>query len=201
MREFHGHSRRGIRESVEEIKKCAEECGFCAVCRGCSQRFYDSIIRKELKEKSLPFELENYFVMPAQMYYYKKSMQDSNEYFHLKDRMVCLKGFSSSTPTLHSLAFSSECTGGGLYINYKGIGIVIDPGIGFVSSMHTHGIYINNIDIVIITHDDLDHNADAKVISSLLHDLNRYNQRKGKIVKKIFKLERNQETYNNMDCG
>ena len=40
--------------------------------------------------------------------------------------------------------------------------------------MHKNGIYINDIDIVIITHDHLDHNADAKVISSLLYDLNNY---------------------------
>lgn len=169
------------------------ECKLCAVCRGCSQKFYDSIINGEMKEKSLPYELENYFLMPPQMHYYQQSMRSAKEHFHLRDRFLCLKGFSSSTPTIHSIAFDSECTGGGLYINYKGIGIVIDPGLGFVNSMHKYGIFINNIDVVIVTHDHLDHNADAKVISALLYDLNNYNKRKSKIVKEVFELDKVKE--------
>jgi ribonuclease BN (tRNA processing enzyme) len=183
----------GVKEGAKLAKREIAKCGLCAVCTGCSNKFYDDIIGEEMKEKSLPFELENYFLMPSQMYYYQQSMYGASEHFRLENRLLCLKGFSSSTPTIHSIAFDSECVGGGLYINYKGLGIVIDPGIGFVNSMHKNGIYINDIDIVIITHDHLDHNADAKVISSLLYDLNNYNRRKNKIVKEVFELEKTKE--------
>lgn len=193
LNEFCDNSINGVKEGAKVAKELAMSCNLCAVCRGCSKKFYDSIIEQKMEEKSLPFELENYFLMPAQMYYYQQSMKGANEHFHLQDRLLCLKGFSSSTPTVHSVAFDAECTGGGLYINYRGLGIVIDPGIGFVNSMHKYGIYINNIDVVIITHDHLDHNADAKIISSLLYDLNNYNQRKGKIVKHVFELEKIKE--------
>ncbi len=193
LEEFCEKSVNGVKEGAKLAKGAVDKCGLCAVCMGCSQKFYDSIIKQEMKEKSLPFELESYFLMPAQMYYYQQSMYGASEHFRLKNRLLCLKGFSSSTPTIHSIAFDSECVGGGLYLNYKGIGIVIDPGIGFVNSMHKNGIYINNIHIVIITHDHLDHNADAKVISSLLYDLNNYNQRKNKIVKEVFEVEKTKE--------
>ena len=190
LEEFCDKSVNGVQEGAKLAKKIADKCGLCAVCMKCSHKFYDSIIGQSMEEKSLPFELENYFLMPAQMYYYKQSMYGASEHFYLKNRLLCLKGFSSSTPTIHSIAFDAECTGGGLYLNYQGVGIAIDPGLGFVNSMHKNGIYINDIDIVIITHDHLDHNADAKIISSLLYDLNNYNQRKSKIVKEVFELEK-----------
>lgn len=188
LEEFCDKSVNGVKEGAKLAKKVSEKCGLCAVCMGCSHKFYDSIIGEKTEEKSLPFELENYFLMPAQMHYYQQSMYGASEHFRLENQLLCLKGFSSSTPTIHSIAFNAECAGGGLYLNYKGLGIVIDPGIGFVNSMHKNGIYINNINVVIITHDHLDHNADAKVISSLLYDLNNYNQRKSKIVKEVFEL-------------
>lgn len=186
---FYEKSIAGVIEGADKAKEASVQCKLCAVCMECSQKFYNSVINHKIEEKKLPFELENYFTMPAQMYYYQQSMENFQNLSHLKDKFLCLKGFSSSTPTIYSGAFDSECTGGGLYLNYAGIGIVIDPGLGFVNSMHKQGIYINNIDVVIITHDHVDHNADAKVIASLLYDLNSYNGRKGKIVKEIFELE------------
>lgn len=193
LEDFFEKSVNGVKEGASLAKEASEKCNMCAVCSGCSQKFYDSIIRQKMEEKSLPIGLENYFLMPTQMHYYQQSMSGASEHFHLQDRLLCLKGFSSSTPTIHSIAFDAECAGGGLYVNYQGIGIVIDPGLGFVKSMHKKGVYINNIDVVIITHDYLDHNADAKVISSLLYDLNNYNQRKNKIVKEVFELDNTKE--------
>ena len=179
----------GVIEGAMKAKELSAQCKLCAVCTECSQKFYNSVINHKIEEKKLPFELENYFTMPAQMYYYEQGMESLQTPSRLKDKFLCLKGFSSSTPTIYSGAFDSECAGGGLYLNYNGIGIVIDPGLGFVNLMHKQGIYINNIDVVIITHDHIDHNADAKVIASLLYDLNNYNERKGKIVKEVFELE------------
>lgn len=193
LQEFTEKSVNGVVEGAKEAKRLTEECGLCAVCKGCSNKFYDDVIQENMQERSLPRTLENYFSRPTQMYYYQQSMRDTNERFSVQNRFLCLKGFSSSTPTTYSAAFDSECVGGGLYVNYKGLGIVIDPGIGFVKSMHMNGIYINDIDVVIITHSHLDHNADAKTISSLVYDLNSYNQRKNKIVKDVFELSNNKE--------
>lgn len=182
-------------DSIEVLKKnmqhviCeAEKCGLCTVCRRCSSNFYKEFVDGKFREKNLPYELTDYFTFKPQMYYYREHMNSTHTRVQIKDSLLLLKGFSSSTPTVHSAVFDSTCLGGGIYINYKGTGIVIDPGIGFVKLMHEHGIYIEDVDAVIITHDHLDHNADAETISSLVYDYNSYNARKDAIVCEVLEL-------------
>lgn len=188
---FENSSVNGIQEAAKKAIDKSEKCGLCAVCKKCSYRFYKSIIENtSFREKSLPYELEDYFLKESQMHHYNVRMKSIGEHVDLKNKVLCLKGFSSSTPTIHSLAFESECSGGGLYVNYKGIGIVIDPGLEFLNSMHKQGIYINDIDVVFITHDHLDHNADSEQISSLLYDYNKYIVKKHKIAETVFNVNR-----------
>ena len=59
--------------------------------------------------------------------------------------------------------------------------------------MHKHGIFIDDIDIVVITHDHLDHNADAETLSLLLHDFNSFNQRTPHIMYDVFGTVRSLE--------
>lgn len=192
LTEFHAKSINGIHEGAIKAKEEATNCNLCAVCRGCAEKFYEDVVSGNSTERALPVELEDYFLLPAQMHYYQNGMVGSKERRSLSNMLLCLKGFSSSTPTIHSATFSSDCVGGGLYINYQGYGIVVDPGIGFVNSMHKYGVFITDIDLVVITHDHLDHNADAVVLSSLLHDYNRYSQKKDKIVQEIFEIKKDE---------
>lgn len=182
-------STEGIRNGAKQAKAKIEECKLCAACKGCANKFYDSVYERNIVEKGLPKELEGYFGSMPQMFYYQKSMQNKRKRMSQDNTLLLLKGFSSSTPMIYSAAFDRECVGGGFYLNYKGIGIVIDPGMGFVSSMHKNGIYIEDIDVVIITHDHLDHNADAEKISSLVHDLNIHKSKENRVVRSVFKLE------------
>lgn len=189
LRNFADKSVAGIREGAEKAKEMSAQCNLCAVCRNCASQFYDEVLLQQMTERKLPYELKDYFTKLPQMHYYQTGMNEDKARKYLCNSFLMLKGFSSSTPTIYSATFDSECLGGGLYLNYNGTGIVIDPGLGFVDSMHRNGIYIRDIDIVIITHDHYDHNADAETISSLLHDYNSYNQRRGGIIKDVFELE------------
>ncbi len=189
LENFADKSVAGVREGAKKAKASSYNCHLCAVCRNCAANFYDSIQTRRIVEKKLPYELKKYFTEFPQMYYYQLRMDEDNERKNLQDSFLLLKGFSSSTPTIYSATFNAECFGGGLYINYNGTGIVIDPGIGFVNSMHKHGIYIRDIHFVIVTHDHYDHNADAEAISSLLYDYNSYNKRRCRILKDVFKLD------------
>ena len=175
-----------FKQNIEDVESQADKCNLCAVCRGCSKKFYNDVQKGKITEKSLPYELENYFLKKPQMYYYRESMGEKKERTYLRNMFILLKGFSSSTPVIYSASFNIECNGGGFYFNYKGTGIVADSGIGFVKSMHKHGIFIDDIDIVVITHDHLDHNADAETLSSLLHDFNSFNQRTPHIMYDVF---------------
>jgi hypothetical protein len=66
--------------------------------------------------------------------------------------------------------YHNPIRGGGLFLKWEGTGIAIDPGVNFVENMHLNGITVMDIDIVIITHNHIDHNGDVKIIDDLLHN-------------------------------
>ena len=116
-------------------------------------------------------ELSDYFGNYSQFYYYLSSYKAVKEYRKIKNTLICLKGFSSTTPAIYSATLENACTGGGLYLDIDGYGIAIDPEIGFVDSMHQQGIFIHDINRVIVTHNHLDHNNDLAIISSLQYTI------------------------------
>ena len=122
---------------------------------------------------SIPPYLRQYFSEDSQFYYYQEYKKHMCAHRQIDDCFMCLKGFSSSTPLINSVAFDSNSMGGGFYFRYNGLGIAVDPGIGFTTLMHKHNIFIDDIDVVIVTHNHIDHNCDVSAISSLLHDFNR----------------------------
>lgn len=162
-----------------------QSCGLCVVCRNCAAEFYH-ILQGGRSVRALPFELRDYFSDKSQFYYYLAASQTVKLYRRINNTFICLKGFSSTTPAIYSAAFAEACSGGGFYLNVEGFGIVIDPGIDFVDLMHKHGIFIDDIQAVIVTHDHLDHNADVRAISALQYDLNRYYDSQIRFYKKFF---------------
>lgn len=164
-------------EFSEHIQKALElciDCNLCYKCSNCALHIYQGICEKKIKYNSMSQELESYFSHRSQISHYLNYFDSQKKYASMENQLIFLKGFSSSTPALHSASFTHSCTGGGFYLNINGVGIVVDPGVGFVSSMHNHNISISDINRVIITHNHIDHNSDAPILSSLLHDYNRY---------------------------
>lgn len=175
--------------TVQNAAKAAEQetecCGLCAVCKKCATEFYH-ILQGERSVRALPRELKDYFADKSQFYYYLAASQTVKLYRRINNTFICFKGFSSTTPAIYSAAFTEACSGGGFYLNVDGFGIVIDPGIDYVDLMHRHGIFIDDVGAVVVTHDHLDHNADVRAISALQHDLNRYYDSRVKFYKKFF---------------
>lgn len=91
---------------------------------------------------------------------YKRNKVKRDNWYN-ENYIICLKGWSSSTPE-YSLGIMEEnikC-GGGFFIHSDGLGIVIDPGIDFIKNLHAQGLFIQDIDYVIVTHNHIDHNND-----------------------------------------
>lgn len=85
------------------------------------------------------------------------------------NKMVLLKGLSSSSPVLLNSRFdTNEYSGGGMYLNWMGEGIVIDPGYRFVQNLHHFNINVLNIMTVVVTHEHIDHNADLRLLEDLI---------------------------------
>lgn len=179
-------SRQTLIQVASKASDCSSECHLCVGCIQCAKKFYDAIISGDNKERPMPGELLDYFAGNSQFYYYLSAYKSVKQYRRINDTLICLKGFSSTTPAIYSAAFENACTGGGLYLNVDGYGIAIDPGIGFVNSMHKQGIFIEDINTVIVTHNHLDHNADLGTLSALLYDLNKYYERQVRFYKHFF---------------
>lgn len=130
---------------------------------------------------SIPPYLRQYFSEDSQFHYYEEYKKHTCFHRQIDNCFICLKGFSSSTPLVNSVAFDSNSMGGGFYFRFSGLGIAVDPGIGFTTLMHKHNIFIDDIDVVIVTHAHIDHNCDVSALSSLLHDFNRNRANRVKI--------------------
>ena len=88
--------------------------------------------------------------------------------------ILCLKGWSSSTPELsQGISDRSLKKGGGFYIRYNDMGIVIDPGINFFENLHENNLFIQDIDVVIISHNHIDHNNDLKKILDMNYQIDK----------------------------
>ncbi len=87
--------------------------------------------------------------------------------------LIMLKGWSSSTPLINSPNFRNQKFGGGFYIRYNGVGIAVDPGCNFVENMHEQGLYISDIDYVIITHSHIDHCHDMDTLATMNYEYNK----------------------------
>lgn len=172
----------GAKQFWEEQKSELEgtNCKKCQLCKKCSLYFWHElgyiIFNIENKYKND----ENYIplrTLPQRVYKHLEPSVKLNEIYNnrtkwedvkIEDYILILKGMSSSTPSiLNSVFDTDEFDGGGFYINYHGIGIVVDPGYHFVRNFHHYGLNVLDVDIVIITHEHIDHNIDMRLLDDL----------------------------------
>lgn len=81
--------------------------------------------------------------------------------------LVVLKSMSSSSPWIYGYSTNKEYSGGGFFLRWHGFGIAIDPGYNFSTNLHRFGYSILDIDIVIVTHNHIDHNHDIRILDDL----------------------------------
>lgn len=130
--------------------------------------------------------MKPYLSGASHIWRYQERERHSQFGHDITDRFICLKGFSSSTPVIHSATFDQSHQGGGFYFRFAGHGIVVDPGIGFISQMHNRQIYISDVDTVIVTHAHVDHNNDVRLLSSLNHEYKSSQVRERAFFEKFF---------------
>ena len=196
----------GFQDNRENAKKSLEymihnpgQCQQCFNCYNCFQiflielyeRYYDNKfdeLKKELKNN-------NYYVfdrLPDNIYrrldtrvkvgeYYWERCKEQTRTKSFVNKLVVLKGMSSSTPAILNGAFDTQAYhGGGLYVNWGGYGIAIDPGYHFVENMHRSGLNILDIDAVIVTHEHIDHTNDIRILDDLNFSLSEYLEEENK---------------------
>jgi len=102
--------------------------------------------------------------------YCKKYFQRVNGEY--TDVIVSLQGWNSSSNNNFFELLEQKCEcGGGYYVNFDGVGIAIDPGIDFVTNFHRQNLYIQDMDIIIVTHNHADSNNDLVKIAEAAHQI------------------------------
>jgi tetratricopeptide (TPR) repeat protein len=98
------------------------------------------------------------------------------------DMLLVLRDWNSFSPILRRELRGQgglgpdERLGGGYFLVWKGHGIVIDPGVDFVTQLYRKGLSIADVNTVIVTHCHLDHTRDVESLVDLNY---RYNRARG----------------------
>ncbi len=93
---------------------------------------------------------------------------------------ICMRRYSSAFPLLPRPS-TFRALGGGYFVRLHGdkpkpdkpapapFGIVIDPGVDFIENLYRTGYSLSDIDMIIVTHDHVDHLGSLDPLLSLLH--------------------------------
>jgi len=171
-----------------------EECGACIRCK---QNFYALLYQKyilggnyrgeftkpewyeynpealkTMELQPLRQELDELFRRRSQPKdYYELLHKRLSTNSHPENFLINLKGMSSSSPILYNSALHTDYAGGGFFVRWEGVGIAIDPGYNFLKNLGDYLLTLFDIDIVIITHDHIDHNHDARLLIDMAYQL------------------------------
>ena len=161
---------------LEELKSKKIDCGLCMKCISC-EIFYWNELEKLLFKNADRLEAKSSLMLPETIKQLLEKREKPVELYldyhrrhHIQNRncMVILKGFSSSTPMLLNYASNDSCyRGGGFFIRWNGKGIAVDPGYLFVQNLHQEGYSVLDVDIVIVTHEHIDHSSDIRLLDDL----------------------------------
>jgi len=154
-----------VRDYIAEIR-CLKKCGDCAEESKDSTDYEAKIIKLLNNTQKCANSIESTENLVRQKYDFKKKKSASQEF-----RFEVLQRWNSDTPIVASNRSASK--GGGFFMQYKGEGIVVDPGFNFMQNFIDAGHYFSEIDHVFISHAHNDHAADLESILTILY---RYNQ-------------------------
>lgn len=170
-----------------------EPCGRCIHCKRCRSYFWQELREllfqeaNELKQagvylpvRRIPEPIRKNLLpskRAAELYYYNNCRKRSG----IKDGCIILKGMSSSTPSLmNSIYDTNQYSGGGFYLRHNGVGVAIDPGYHFLDNLHHYGLSVLDINVVVVTHEHIDHNNDIRLLDDLHHAVYKYEENKNR---------------------
>jgi ribonuclease BN (tRNA processing enzyme) len=89
------------------------------------------------------------------------------------DELRILRRWNSSSPSV------ADVFGGGYFLRWKGMGTIIDPGCSFLRLFrHWTDFSFNDINMVIVTHDHVDHCQDFGPLISMFRQFNNWRVKK-----------------------
>lgn len=172
----------GQRDTLQKLSHRTVQCDLCFVCQNCEEKYWNALQEILLDEETHDSELnKSDFLIPEEMKELLRQKERpvdiyienyKHRIFNERNILVMLKGFSSSTPILLNYAHNTNFySGGGFYIHWNGVGIAVDPGYLFVQNLQDYGLNVLDIDVVIITHEHIDHSSDMRILDDLHYNV------------------------------
>lgn len=166
-----------------------EKCSNCVFCKNCRKYFWleigeilfqeTNVLKQDgkyLPIRRIPAKIEQHLTSSKKttdLYFYSSKRKKNK----IDDGCIVLKGMSSSTPSLlNGIYDTNEYSGGGFYVRHNGIGIAIDPGYHFLDNLHHYGLSVLDINVVIVTHEHIDHNNDMRLLDDLHYAVYKYEE-------------------------
>lgn len=92
------------------------------------------------------------------------------------EELFCVLNGWNKLPESPYLLESTQPAEGGYYLRWRGFGIAINPGKGFLHHFHMQGLHLHDIDCVIVTSHDSQSYVDIRALYTLNGQLNRYRE-------------------------
>lgn len=92
-------------------------------------------------------------------------------YESLDSFLSILRGWGSTVPLIEGA--QTDCRGGGYFLKWNGVGVVIDPGVDFLKNFLEAGHHLREVQAVIVSHNHPDHNLDLSSFDDLRYELYR----------------------------
>lgn len=169
-------------EALEELKKLAEEER--SLSSGGTSKYLERSLRIDGDhESSLEKRVEQFQKRQTKLISHYVEQAHKREDL-TQDFLYILNGWNYqqekdlTVPGLHSKISSfllpeyRRKTCGGLFLRWNGKGIAINPGMNFLENFHHYGLYVKDIDYVLVTRDNMDSYSDVKGIYDLNYQHN-----------------------------
>lgn len=97
-----------------------------------------------------------------------------------ENHLFILRQWNSHSPTIYRSDRDGPVEGGGYFLRWNKKGTVVDPGCGFLGLLRSRtGWGLEDVHLVIATHDHVDHCQDFGTLISLLRQLNAWGMEQG----------------------
>jgi len=86
-----------------------------------------------------------------------------------KSALTILRDWCCALPLLNGS--THQLRGGGYFLQWNGVGVVIDPGFDFLLNFHDAGFLATQINHVVVSHNHTDHNHDLRSLDDLMYEI------------------------------
>jgi|GEM_PF-1533184 len=162
-------------DAVEQLGQLAQSCDF-TVEKSSTDQFMNTMgLGDSTSDDTLQTRIDNFGrhlrELIAEYIQQAKTRSQISD-----DALYVLSGWENqaenSTTGLQLLDETCRQSSGGFFVNFNGFGVAINPGRNFLRNLHSQGLFVTDIDCVVVTRCNADTCSDLQAIYDLNYQIN-----------------------------